>query len=61
MDCGGFNHRAAECAAKKKAQTFTAAGAEVKEVGRKEDSEELGKRLVNLSRVALWLTEKVLF
>jgi len=31
--CGGFNHRAAECAARKKAQTFKAAGAEIKEVG----------------------------
>jgi len=41
--CGGFNHRAAECAARKKAQTFKAAGAEVKEVGTKDGSEELGK------------------
>jgi hypothetical protein len=41
--CGGFNHRAAECAARKKAQTFKAAGAEVKEVGTKEGSEESGK------------------
>ena len=59
--CGGFNHRAAECAARKKAQTFKAVGAEVKEVGTKEGSEESGKDLVNLSRVVLWLTEKVLF
>jgi len=36
---GGFNHRAAECAARKKAQTFKASGAEVKEVGTKEGSE----------------------
>jgi len=41
--CGGFNHRAAECAAKKKARTFKAAGAEVKEVGTKDGSEESGK------------------
>jgi len=41
--CGGFNHRAAECAARKKAQTFKAAGAEVKEVETKEGSEESGK------------------
>jgi len=40
---GGFNHRAAECAARKKAQTFKAAGAEVKEVGTKEGCEESGK------------------
>jgi hypothetical protein len=41
--CGGCNHRAAECAARKKAQTFKAAGAEVNEVGTKEGSEESGK------------------
>jgi len=41
--CGGFNHRAAECAVRKKAQTFKASGAEVKEVGTKEGSEESGK------------------
>ena len=41
--CGGFNHRAVECAATKKAQTFKASGAEVKEVGTKEGSEESGK------------------
>jgi hypothetical protein len=41
--CGGFNHRAAECAARKKAQTFKAAGAKVKEVGTKEGSKESGK------------------
>jgi hypothetical protein len=34
--CGGFNHRAAECAARKKAQTFKMAGAEVKEAKTKE-------------------------
>jgi len=59
--CGGFNQRAAECAARKKAQTFKAAGAEIKEVGTKEGSEELGKDYVNPSRMALWLTEKVFF
>jgi len=59
--CGGFNHRAAECAARKKAQTFKASGAEVKEVGTKEGSEESGKDEVSPSRMALWLTEKVLF
>jgi len=41
--CGGLNHRVAECAARKKAQTFKAAGAEVKEVGTKDGSEESGK------------------
>jgi hypothetical protein len=41
--CGGFNHRAAECAARKKAQTLKAVEAEVKTVGSKEGSEELGK------------------
>jgi len=41
--CGGFNHRAAECAARKKGRTFKASGAEVKEVGTKEGSEESGK------------------
>jgi hypothetical protein len=41
--CGGFNHRAAECATRKKAQTFKAAGAEANEVGTKEGSEEPGK------------------
>jgi len=41
--CGGFNHRAAECVARKKAQTFKAAGGKVKKVGTKEGSEEAGK------------------
>jgi hypothetical protein len=40
--CGGFKHRAAECAATRKAQTFKASGAEVKEAGTKEGSKELG-------------------
>jgi hypothetical protein len=34
--CGGFNHRAVDCAVRKKARSFKAAGAEVKEVERKE-------------------------
>ena len=41
--CGGFNQRAADCTARKKAQTFKAAGAEVKKVETKECSEESGK------------------
>jgi hypothetical protein len=41
--CGGLNHRAAECEARKKAPTFKAAEAEVKEVGTKEGSEDSGK------------------
>jgi len=57
--CGGFNHWAAECAARKEAQMFKAARAEVKEVGTKEGSKESGKDLVNPSRMALWLTEKL--
>ena len=38
--CGGFNHRAAECAARKKAQTLKVEGADVQEVGTKEGSKE---------------------
>jgi len=45
--CGGFNHRAAECAARKKAQTFRVAGAEIKEVGTGTGSEDTGKEQVN--------------
>jgi hypothetical protein len=41
--CSGFNHRAAECVARKKAQTFKAAGAIAREVGTKEGSQKLGK------------------
>jgi hypothetical protein len=41
--CGGFNHRAAECVARKKAQTFKAAGAEGKEEETQGGSEESGK------------------
>ena len=40
---GGFNHRAAECAARKKAQTFKAARVEIKEVGTREGSVKSGK------------------
>jgi len=35
---GGFNHRGVDCAVRKKARSFKAAGAEVKEVGEKEDT-----------------------
>jgi len=45
--CGGFNHRAVDCAVRKKARSFKAAGAEVKEVGGKEDSEGKGKERVD--------------
>jgi len=41
--CGGFNHRAADCAARRKAQMFEAAGAEIKDILTKEGSEESGK------------------
>jgi len=41
--CGGFNHRAADCAARKKAQMLKVAGAEIKNVGTKEGPEESGK------------------
>jgi hypothetical protein len=43
LHCGGFNHRVVDCAAMEKAQTFKAAGAEIKEVGTKEGSERSGK------------------
>jgi len=42
--CGAFNHRVAECAARKKAHTFNTCRVEVKEVGTREGSEELGKK-----------------
>jgi len=45
--CGGFDRRAAECVARKKAQTFKAAGAEVKEVGTGLGSKESRKDLVS--------------
>jgi hypothetical protein len=41
--CGGFNHWVAECAARNNTEMFKAAGAEIKEVGTKEGSGELGK------------------
>jgi hypothetical protein len=41
--CGVFNHTAAECAARKKTQTFKAAGEAIKEVVNMQGSEELGK------------------
>jgi hypothetical protein len=43
LDSGVFNHRAAECMARNKDQTFKAAGAQVKEVGTKEGSDESRK------------------
>jgi hypothetical protein len=36
--CGVFNHRAVDCAVRKNARSFRAAGAEVKEAEGKEDS-----------------------
>ena len=45
--CDRFNHRAMECAARKTAQTFKAAGDEVKEVGTGTGCEESGKEQVN--------------
>jgi len=45
--CGGFNHRAVDCAIRKKAQSLKAARAEVKEVGEKEDTREKGKERVD--------------
>jgi len=44
---GGFNHRAAECAARKKAQMSKAAGAEVMEMVTGAGSEGSGKEQVN--------------
>jgi hypothetical protein len=44
---GGFNHRVVDCAVRKKAQSFKAAGAEAKEVGEKEDLKEKGKEWVD--------------
>jgi hypothetical protein len=45
--CGGFNHRAIDCAVRKKARSFKAAGAEVTEAEGKEDSEKKGKERVD--------------
>ena len=53
---GGFNHTAEDCVARKKASTFMAAGAEVKEAGSGTGSEELGTEQVNSRRMALQLT-----
>jgi hypothetical protein len=58
--CGGFNHRAAECTARKKAQTFKSAAQEIQEVETKEGSEESRKDYVSPTRVVLGLTETVL-
>jgi len=54
-----FNHRAAECAARKKAQTYKAAGAEIKEVETGTGSQRSGNEQVNWRRMALRLTVKV--
>jgi hypothetical protein len=40
---GGFNHRAAECAERKKAQTLKVAGVEIEEVGTPECSKKSGR------------------
>jgi len=45
--CGGFNQRAVDCAVRKKARLFKAAGEEVKQPEGKEDSREKGKEQVN--------------
>jgi hypothetical protein len=50
---GGFYHRAVDCAVRKNARSFKAAGVEVKEVGGKEDSMEKGKERVDLGKVVL--------
>jgi len=44
--CGGFNHRAVDCAVRKKTSSFRAAGAEVKAVKEGEDTKEKGKEQV---------------
>jgi len=59
--CGGFNYRAAEYVARKKAPTFKAVEAEMKKVGNGPGSEVSGKELVNRRRMAHQLTIKVLF
>jgi len=59
--CGGFDHRVAQCAATKKAQTFKPAGAEANGVGTQDGSQESGKDLGIPGRAALWLTGKVSF
>jgi len=45
--CGGFNHRAVDCAVRKKARPFKAAGAEVKEIEGKGEAKETGKEQVD--------------
>lgn len=50
--CGGFNHKAGECAARKRSQTFKPVGAEIMEVVTKAGSEESGNDYVNLSGMA---------
>jgi hypothetical protein len=47
LKCGGFNHRAIDCAVIKKARPFKAAGAEMKEVEGKDDSKGKGKEQVH--------------
>jgi hypothetical protein len=59
--CGWLNHREAEYAARKKAQTFKAAGAEIQDVGTQERSQQSGNDSVTPSRMALWLTENNMF
>jgi hypothetical protein len=45
--CGGLNHRAVDCAVRKKAQSCKVAGAEVMEVEEKDDSKGKGKGQVD--------------
>jgi len=45
--CSGFNHRAVDCAARKKTQMFRAAGAEIKKVRTGSGPEDTGNKLVN--------------
>jgi len=45
--CCGFNHSAVDCAVRKKARPFKAAGAEVKEAEGKEEPKEKGKERVD--------------
>jgi len=59
--CGGYNHRLPDWAARKQAQTFKAAGAEVQEVGTGTGPEELGNEQVNWRRMARQLMVEVLF
>jgi len=59
--CGGFNHREAECTARKNAQTFKAAEAEKNELGSRKHFKESGKEVVNHRTMALQLPKKVLF